>query len=279
MFQGLLPYEIILMVFGVIVLAVAIFLVVWNSIKNKPISPLISLFVIGIVLVGWPGIQSVSYDDGKIEIQKMAQQLTTNPADTALQNKLEKSVAAFDTTRAKKDPAALTTISTAYYALGKYDDADKFNKKALVIDPKLQSAVNLKSQIATQVLAKNNYNQKIQQLTNSLQSVQPGKGVTNADSAKKIATILNETKPPVYTDEKSSLVIAKSLASVNNKAKSLDVVNKVLAANPQSLEALQLKKDIVANKFATAVADSTQVKNVDIKKFSGVIKRAAQVKQ
>lgn len=279
MLQGLYLYEIILMITGGILFLALVFALIWNVIKGKNIVSLLPFFFLPIVMIGWTAIKSVSYDNGKIDIEKTANELIQNPADTALQKKLEKSVATFDTTRAANDPVALNNISKAYYALGKYNDASIYNQKALSINPGLPQAVNLKTGIENQVAVKNNFTQSIRQLNNSMAAADSGKAALTSAAAEKIVGVLKTMKQPVYTDEKSSLVIAKALALVNKKEQSMQVVNKVLEANPQSQESMEVKKNIEAGKYKTAATDSTQIKSLDNKKFNFVIKKAATVKQ
>jgi tetratricopeptide (TPR) repeat protein len=278
MLQGLLLYEIVSIITGGMLFLVSIFALIWNIVKNKKILPVLPFFPVSIIMISWPTIQSISYDDGKIEIQKTTQELTANPSDTLLQKQLQQSVAKFDTSRAKKDPVALNSISAAYYALGEYTNASKFNNKALSINPALQDAVNLKSQINKQASLKNNFDQNVQQLSNNLAEIQAGTAASNPAAGQKIISILNATKVPAYTDEKSSLVIAKGLAAVHQNAQSMQIIDKILAANPQSQEAIQLKKDIETGKIATVQADQAQIKSLETKKFNGVIKRMPVIK-
>lgn len=279
MLQGLYLYEIVLMITGGILFLALVFALIWNVVKGKNIVSLLPFFFLPIVMIGWTAIKSVSYDNGKIDIEKTANELIKNPADTVLQKKLEKTVAAFDTTRATNDPVALNNISKAYYALGKYDDASVYNQKALSINPGLPQAINLKAGIEKQVAIKTNFGQSIQQLSNSVAAADTGKAALTPAATQKIVGILQTIKHPVYTDEKSSLVIAKALALVNKKEQSMQVVNKALEANPQSQETLQLKNNIEAGKYKTAVTDSAQIKSLDSKKFNFVIKKASSVKQ
>ncbi|MCR8559145.1 hypothetical protein KXD93_15920 [Mucilaginibacter sp. BJC16-A38] len=279
MLQGLYLYEIILMITGGILFLALVFALIWNVIKGKNIVSLLPFFFLPIVMIGWPAIKSVSYDNGKIDIEKTATELIQNPADTALQKKLEKSVATFDTTRAANDPVALNNISQAYYALGKYDDASIYNQKALSLNAALPQAINLKAGIEKQVAVKNNYEQSIRQLDNSIAAADSGKATLTPAATQKIVGILKTMKQPVYTDEKSSLVVAKALALVNKKEQSMQVVNKALEANPKSQESLQVKKNIETGKYKTAATDSAQIKSLDSKKFNFVIKKSATVKQ
>lgn len=272
MFQGLHVYELILMISGGVLFLALVFALIWNVIKNKSIVSLLPFFLLPVVMIGWPTINSVTYDNGKIEIQKTADELISNPADTVAQKKLELSIASFDTSRAKSDPVALNNISHAYYALGKYDSAGIFNTRALKIKPDFQEAINFKATIQKQAAVKSNFKASIQQLDSSLNTVGAGKTKASPAATKKLINILKTTEQPVYTDEKSNLLIAKGLATVNKNEKSLEIVNKVLQANPKSQEALQLKKDIEARKYNTLGIDSEQTKSLDTKKFNAVIK-------
>jgi len=273
MLQGLYFYEIVLMIAGGILFLVLIFALIWYVIKSKPVAALLPFFLLPIMMIGWPAIKSVSYDNGKIDIEKTADALIADPADTALQQKLQHAVASFDTTRATSDPVALNTISTAYYALGKYTDAGKYNQQALAIDPTLAAAKSLKAGIIQQVAVKNNFGQSIKQLDQTL-----AKGDTDPAAAPKIVSILNNLKQPVYTDEQSSLTIAKALAAVNKKEQSLQVVNKVLAANPQSQQTAQLKQTIETGKYNKLSTDSAETKKLETKKFNMVIKPILPIK-
>ena len=279
MLQGLYLYEVILMVAGGILFLALVFLLIWNSIKGKSITSLLPFFLFPIIMIGWSTIKSVSYDNGKIDIEKTADSLAQNPADTALQIKLEKSVAAFDTTRATKDTVALNAISKAYYALGKYTDATRYNQKTLAINPDMQSAINLKTGIEKQVAIKNNFNNSITQLNSSLAALDASKGQANPAATQQIIGTLKNLKQPVYTDATSSLVIAKALAAVNKKEQSMQIVQKVLEADPQSQETLQVKQNIQAGKYTPAVTDSAQTKSLDAKKFNFIIKKQVTVKQ
>jgi tetratricopeptide (TPR) repeat protein len=278
MLQGLYLYEVILMIAGGILFLALVFLLIWNSIKGKSITSLLPFFLIPIIMIGWSTIKSISYSNGTVEIQKTADSLAKAPADTSLQIKLEKSVAAFDTTRAANDPVALNAISNAYYALGKYEDATRYNQMALAINPNLQQAVTLKTHIEKQVTIKNNFNKSISQLNTCLATLKASKGQANPATTQQIIDTLKNLKQPVYTDATSSLTIAKALAAVDKKEQSMQIVQKVLEADPKSQETLQVKQNIQAGKYTPAVTDSAQTKSLDTKKFNFIIKKPVPVK-
>jgi tetratricopeptide (TPR) repeat protein len=277
MLQGLYLYEIILMIAGAVLFLALVFALVWYVIKGQSITSLLPFFLIPIVMIGWSTIKSVSYDNGKIDIEKTADSLVRNPADTTLQVKLEKSVADFDTTRVGKDTLALNAISKAYYALGKYTDATRFNQKTLAINPGMSSAIALKTGIEKQVSIKNNFTQGITKLNNSLEALDATKGA-NPTATQQIVTTLKDLKQPVYADASSSLVIAKALAAVNKKEQSMQIVQKVLAADPKSQATLDVKQNIETGKYKPAITDSAQTKILDTKKFNFIIKKPVAAK-
>ncbi len=277
MLQGLYLYEIILMIGGGILFLVLIFALIWNIIKGKSITSLLPFFMIPIIMIGWSTIKSISYDDGTIEIEKTADSLAQKPADTTLQVKLEKSVAAFDTTRALHDPTALNAISKAYYVLGKYNDATRYNQRVLAINPNMQSAITLKTGIEKEVAIKDSFDKSITQLSSSLAALDAGKNQANPVATQQIIGTLKNLKQPVYTDAASSLVIARALAAADKKEQSLQIVKKVLDADPKSPEALQVQKSIQAGKYTPAITDSTQTKSLDARKFNMIIKKPVSV--
>ena len=270
MFKGLYLYEVMLMVAGAVLFLVLIFILIWYVIKNKKIVALLPFFLIPIIMIGWTSITSLSYINGKIEIQKNASSLINDPSDSSARKALESSIANFNTSRAGNDPVALNSISRAYYALGRYDNATTYNDKALQLNPNLEEAVTTKAAIQKQVYTNNTYATNVQQL----KILNNDKNIPDSAKVKQIVSILHATPQPVYTDEKSNLVIAKSLASVNQREKSLEIVDNVLKANPQSPQAVQIKKDILNKKYDMPNVDSGKIKSLAPLKFKSIIQHS-----
>lgn len=267
MLKGLHLYEIIFLFGGGIFLLVLLFLLVWSVVKKGNTNGLLPYFLGPVVMIGWPTITSFSYENGKVTIQKNANAVIANPADTTARKQLEKEVASFDTARAAGDPAALNEISKAYYALGRYDESAVYNKKVLQLDSNSADAKKMQKAIQYQIQTKRLFNSGIRQLD----AINANHSVADTVKAKEVIKILKATPVPVYTDEKSSLVLAKSLASVNEKEQSIQVVNKVIKANPASAEAVQLKKEIEQGKYVIRSADTLQAQKANIKKFNTAV--------
>lgn len=271
MLQGLLLYELILLITGGILFLVLVFALVWYVIKNKRIISLFPFFILPVIMIGWPTIVSISFDKGKIKINKLAMDVDKNPSDTTARKKLEESIAGVNRARVEKDPEALTSLSRAYYSLGKYDSAMLFTNKALIIKPNSPEAKKLNKTIQEEIRIKTNFQNNIRQLDNNLQNIDPGNSTQNTETINKVADILKTAEVPTYTDEKSNLSIAKGLATVNDVDKSLEIVNKVLKVNPASREAIQLKKDIENRKYNVTVTDTAKLKSIDSRKFNDAV--------
>jgi tetratricopeptide (TPR) repeat protein len=269
MLQGLRLYELIIIIAGAVLLLALIFALIWFVIKNRKLTTLIPFFIFPMVMIGWPAINSISYDKGKLEIKKQAEVLDNNPADTTARKELEKSLADFSTSRSENDPQALTNLSHAYYALGKYDSAMIFSDKALGLEPGKEETMKLRANILQQIQVKKDFQQNIQLLNNNLKTIESGAAAPKTEAVQNVASILSGTEVPVYADEKACLTIAKGLAAVDKKEKSLEIINKILEKNPASAEALQVKKEIEMK--PTPVTPVPFTKTIDTKKFNNAV--------
>ena len=72
MFEGLHIYEIVLMVCGVLLFAVGLFGIAVRIAKGGDLKPLATIMLISVVMIGFPAIQKISYEDGKLTIDKYA---------------------------------------------------------------------------------------------------------------------------------------------------------------------------------------------------------------
>jgi len=250
MLNNLLFYELILIIAGSILFLALVFALIWNIIKGKSFVALLMFFAIPIVMIGFPAIKTISLSKDKIEISKLAQEVKNDPTDTTAKNTLQSSLENINIDRIKNDPEALMYVADAQYALGNYDTALYFINESLVADPSNTQAMQIKNDIEKQKEIQTNFKLNIESLNNNLRVIE-GSDEADEDDANKIRDILSTTDVPVYTDEASTLTVAKSLATINEQEKSLEMVNKVLEQNPTSTEALNLKKQIETNSIKT----------------------------
>src|SRR5580765_5261028 len=153
-FTGLHSYEIILLLLGGILFLVLIFALIWYITKNKKITPLLPFFLIPIVMIGYPSIQSVTYDNGKIAVAKNSTEVKNNPSDSMARKQLQESIQNLDSSRTEKDTAALLAIAEAHQALGNYDTALIYVNKSLAIDPTNAKALQIRSAIENSIRVK-----------------------------------------------------------------------------------------------------------------------------
>ena len=116
-FDGLYNYEIILLGLGAILFFVLLFVLILLVVKNRPIKVVIPLFLVAIIMMGFPGIQKIKYDNGVFELEKWTKAAQENPEDQVVQEELASKLAAIQA-RPVKRPATLKTIQKAQLTLG-----------------------------------------------------------------------------------------------------------------------------------------------------------------
>jgi hypothetical protein len=78
-FEGLFPFEIVLLVLGVVLFLVLLALLVFSVISKQNIKVYALLLPIPIVMIGWPGIQKIKIDRDGIEIDRLVSELRNEP--------------------------------------------------------------------------------------------------------------------------------------------------------------------------------------------------------
>jgi hypothetical protein len=145
-FDGLLQYEIILLVLGVILFLVLLFLLIYLVMKQRAFKQLIPLFLIPIVMIGFPSIQKIKYDNGIVEIEKATKSLSEQPSNEKIKADLDLKIQNIQS-RAATHPTGLMAIANARLALGDTVKARQSINSALTIRPDLPAALHLKKQI------------------------------------------------------------------------------------------------------------------------------------
>jgi hypothetical protein len=115
LFAGLYAYEIVLMVLGVVLFLALLIALLRNVFKDKPYAALIPALFVPIVMIGYPSIQTIQYQNGVVEISKAVQQVQDDPSDpeaNAKLNSLEPTIAKIEP-RAGSDPATETVLLQA----------------------------------------------------------------------------------------------------------------------------------------------------------------------
>jgi hypothetical protein len=147
LFEGLYSYEIVLMILGFLLFLACLCIFVARSIKNQSPKNLLPFFLVAIVCIGYPSIQKISYENGKISIDKAARDIVENkeaPSQKAISN-LNAGLRSLESSnRPIKDKGILTSIAEAKLKIGEVGEADKYVGRALAIDPNFQKAQGLR---------------------------------------------------------------------------------------------------------------------------------------
>jgi hypothetical protein len=145
-FGGLFLYEIVLLVLGNILFFVLLGLLIFAVIKKRDIKLLVGLFLMPVVMIGFPSIQKIRYDNGVLEIEKEAQHVKSSPQSAEIKKDLASKVENLQS-RAESNPAGLVAIADAHLALGDTLQARRSVDAALKIRPDHPRALILRRNI------------------------------------------------------------------------------------------------------------------------------------
>jgi len=146
MFDGLYLFEWVLMALGVILFIVLVIAFFYQLTHNRSVGVLLAFFLVPIAMIGYPSLQSIQISDNKVSLEKKADAVLANPADTTARNELQQQVEKLSS-RSFSDPATLTVLSKAQFALGNDQVAKNNLEKALQKDPQLPAAKQLQIKI------------------------------------------------------------------------------------------------------------------------------------
>jgi len=147
LFEGLLFYEIVLLVLGALLFLVLLGLLIYSIINKRDIKVLALFFAISIIMIGYPSIQKIKFNEGVVEIEKRTKALEQNPADTTAQQELRKTLDDVEQ-RQISDSSTLVKIAEAQVAVGDSAKALKSVDLALKANPGLPQAQRLRSSIS-----------------------------------------------------------------------------------------------------------------------------------
>jgi tetratricopeptide (TPR) repeat protein len=222
--QGLHLYEIVLMVMGVIVFALAI----PRMLKGK--KDAIAYILVAAILVGWTSVKSFEFGKITVELNNQTEELLKNPTDTATRQAMVANLQKIEG-RSSSDPRVATIIARAQFATGNETAAETNLNQALKADPKLPEAVALREKIASI--------RKLDQLTQQVKS-NPQNEAAKQELTQHLALV--EREP--LANPNALAKVAQAQAAVGNQQAATGAAEKVIKINPNSAAALELKRTI-----------------------------------
>ncbi len=148
LFDGLLLYEVTLLILGVILFLILSIGLLYYIIKKEQIAKLLAFFIIPIVMIGYPSINQISISNDKIELTKYQQQLIENPDDSVAMKKVETITEKLE--ERATSPKDLVQVSTSNLLLGNNVKAVNLANKALSMDTNNLAAKDIKRLVAVQ---------------------------------------------------------------------------------------------------------------------------------
>jgi hypothetical protein len=224
----------------------------------------------------------LSYDDGKIELEKATHSLSDNPTDTTTRKKAEAAIQAVEG-RGQQDPGALVALAGAHWALGNYDSSQQLVTRAEGLSPTDTAVRRQIGVLQAKVQLHNQFKKDVGALDGYLQRIRSG----NKDTAlaRSLATILDTLKKPMYVSDRDALVISKAYVALDHPEKALQVTDRIVESGVASdsvvrfrealkkgdggLEALKLPSSAAARSVKTVTFD----KNVITRKRMEPVKK------
>ncbi|WP_372947687.1 hypothetical protein [Mariniphaga sp.] len=151
--DGLLLYEITLLILGVILFLILSIGLLYYIIKKEQIAKLLFFFFIPIVMIGYPSITQITISNDKIELTKWQNQVLDDPEDSVAVQKMQEL-----TTKLEKRASTtedLVQVSTSNLLLGNNEKAENLADKALEKDKTSTAALNIKQMARVQESIKN----------------------------------------------------------------------------------------------------------------------------
>jgi hypothetical protein len=115
--EGLKSYEIVLLIMGVLLFLTLLFVLICLILQKRAYKGLLLFFVFPIVMVGFPGIQKIKFDNGVIEVETLTATVEQDPTNVEAKNQLEVQLKAIGN-RSVSKPSTLKIMEKAYMAVG-----------------------------------------------------------------------------------------------------------------------------------------------------------------
>ena len=265
--EGVSLSELILMGLGLVLGIVLLSVFVYTAIKKEPNLNLIYAFLIPVIMIGYPSIQKVQFDKGVVTIDKYAAEVEKNPLDTTAHKQLNQAIEAIPAGVAKESSSAMTAIAKGQAALGQYETARVTANKAWELDSTSPKVVEVRNMIRSRQIEKRRFDDDVNKLGDKVSRWEHNHNDSkDRDSIGQVLHSIDAPKngeSPLHVDPKSLLTVAKAAAIDGHSQDALKMLDDILKINPDSQEAIELKRRIENKEFerkSVIVAVSTPVK-------------------
>ncbi|MGM0620925.1 MAG: hypothetical protein ACQETJ_07770 [Bacteroidota bacterium] len=154
LFDGLLLYEITLLLLGVFLFLILSIGLLYYIIKKEQIAKLLFFFFIPIIMIGYPSITQISISKDRIELTKLQNQVLDDPEDSVAVQKMEHLTQKLE--RRASTTEDLVQVGTSNLLLGNNEKAANLADKALINDNASAAARDVKELATLQESIKKN---------------------------------------------------------------------------------------------------------------------------
>ncbi len=230
--RGLYPGEVVLLILGIVLFVVLVIAFFYQLTHQRSLAALLGFFI-PVVMIGYPTITSIQYENGVLTVQKTTERVLDNPADPQSRQALEEKVQQI-ASRASSSPPDAVTLAKAQFALGHEQEAEQNLQKALEAKADLPEALQLKQKIE---IARN-----LQSLAAKVEQ-EPANQEARTDLQKNIAAAaqLKWANPNAVTS------LARAQTALGDHAAALKTIDKAVAIDPKSAPVQKLRQTILLN--------------------------------
>lgn len=143
-FDGLFGYEVVMLILGSVLFLLLAFLLAWLIMKKRSYKQTLVFFIVSILMIGFPGIQKITYEQGKLKLEKITREINTDNKEEI--NGLKKRIDVLEP-RISSDPEGLVAIARANLVIGDTMKAMTAVTQALKIDTGFVSAREMENKI------------------------------------------------------------------------------------------------------------------------------------
>jgi tetratricopeptide (TPR) repeat protein len=190
-------------------------LLIIYSIQKRQLKQLFLFFILPLLMIGYPGIQKISYDNGVLSIEKYNKLLAESPKDTTLRNELEETIEKVEN-RPVTNTQTLVNLSKSHAILGDTLKAIDRLDDALKVDSNLKVASRMKQSFTTQGV-------KVDLLTKAVEN-NPENQQAKAQLEREI-TVLEQNPNLSETAMKRIVNSSAALGDTTKVLKYIDSVN------------------------------------------------------
>jgi len=261
-FQNLCPHESILMILGIVLFAALIFVLIWSVVKEKKYAILLPFFLLPVIMVGYPSLGTIKYENNKFELENQKQKLFEGDFTPEEYEAFTTAYLAIaQSCKSNHDPEAQESLAEAQLATGNYEKAREIANRTLNLQPGNSAAQEIIRESSEQIQRENEFRNNIDNMAGMMALTESGR-MERGEAAERVADILAGLQPPQNIEPRDALVMAKALAYTGEKKSALQVVEQVMK-NPrisreELTRAARLKDEIENDRFAPPQQEGIQ---------------------